>query len=368
MSVKPKSAASLRSDVGRYAMLPEWLLDAGISDKAIKLFCILAAKYADRTGEAYPSRSTLAKDLGVVRAQTVDAALRELVAANALAVTNRKGEGGIHDTNVYTLRFTRPAALESVEQDVAPEEGLPSPAASTTVDPVAVKGVAPEQGLKPEHYRTRSKEPESSALFEMRRTPSELVELWNHHREPGPKVQDLTDKRERLYAQALAAKPLHAEWVEAITWLNGQPWANARGLGDHATWRATLDWLAKPGQLTTILEQARTDAIAPPAKPRRLGDLPGRGAQVDEATRTRRQAYQREQDALEAEAAALVLDLTTPARLVLEREAMVELDNVRERVTPSAFDDMVLNALPKILVQRAHGRPLADVVAELEAA
>jgi hypothetical protein len=36
-------------------MIPEWVLDAGISDKAIRLYCVLA-RYADNeTHRAFPS-------------------------------------------------------------------------------------------------------------------------------------------------------------------------------------------------------------------------------------------------------------------------------------------------------------------------
>ena len=55
----------MRTDIGRYAILPEWLLDAGVSSHAIRLFGLLAAKYADREGSCHPGRQALAAQMGV---------------------------------------------------------------------------------------------------------------------------------------------------------------------------------------------------------------------------------------------------------------------------------------------------------------
>lgn len=97
-----------------------------------------------------------------------------------------------------------------------------------------------------------------------RPTPDELVRVWNTHREPGPKVEDLNTDRRKRYHRALETKPDLIEWELVIRWINTQPWANASGTGDHANWRATLDWLAKPGKVGEYLERARTDAAAGP--------------------------------------------------------------------------------------------------------
>ncbi len=92
--------------------------------------------------------------------------------------------------------------------------------------------------------------------------PSALQTLWNDTRDPGPKVSELTKERRRRYTKALETHPDLDEWATVIRWLNTQPWANAPGSGEHANWRATLDWLAKPGKLAEKLELARADAQA----------------------------------------------------------------------------------------------------------
>ena len=88
-----------------------------------------------------------------------------------------------------------------------------------------------------------------------------LVRIWNAERLPGPKVSLLTDSRRRAYGRALKAQPDLQHWRTVIGWLNRQKWANASGDGDHGTWRATLDWLAKPGKLAEKLDQAMADRV-----------------------------------------------------------------------------------------------------------
>lgn len=89
--------------------------------------------------------------------------------------------------------------------------------------------------------------------------PGDLMQLWNRCRTKGPQVESLTPQRMEIYHRALKAKPDLAEWELVITWLDGQAWANAPGTGDHPNWRATLDWLAKPGKLQQWLEKAKAD-------------------------------------------------------------------------------------------------------------
>ena len=50
----------VRSDIGPYAIVPLWLLETGVSGQAVRLYALLAAKYADKHGAGYPSRKALA--------------------------------------------------------------------------------------------------------------------------------------------------------------------------------------------------------------------------------------------------------------------------------------------------------------------
>jgi hypothetical protein len=86
----------------RFAIIDEWLLDLDISDRAVRLYAVLA-RYADsETHKAYPSRGTLAERLHCSKA-SVDRAAQELVDAGAMTKQQR------HNSSViYTLQVSSP--------------------------------------------------------------------------------------------------------------------------------------------------------------------------------------------------------------------------------------------------------------------
>lgn len=150
----------LRADIGRWGMIPEWLLDAGVSARAVHLYAILATKYADREGRCWPvSRKTLARHLGV-KAETVDAALRELVAVRGVSIQRRRGDDGVWRTNNYTVFFARPTTTNKAAQ-LGAENGLPSPANGTTLAREEEPEVAPESRPDPE-IRSSSTDPDET--------------------------------------------------------------------------------------------------------------------------------------------------------------------------------------------------------------
>jgi len=86
----------------RFSIVPEWLLDADISDRAIRVYSILA-RYADNdTLQAFPSRETLAKRCRC-HWRSIDRAIDELVSLGAIVKTHRK-HGDSYQSNLYTLR------------------------------------------------------------------------------------------------------------------------------------------------------------------------------------------------------------------------------------------------------------------------
>jgi hypothetical protein len=97
------------SDIGRFAIVPLWLIESSITSTAVRLFGIMAAKYADRdSGTLFPSRKRLADDLGAKSPRTVDAAIDALVKIGALSVMYRTDERGAPTSNLYTLHFIAP--------------------------------------------------------------------------------------------------------------------------------------------------------------------------------------------------------------------------------------------------------------------
>lgn len=105
---------SIRID-RRFAILDEWLLDLPVSDRAIRLYAILA-RYADNeTHKAFPSRATLAERLSCSLA-SVDRAAVELVANGAMTKQYRA-----NTSIIYTLHTVAPGVV------VTQDEGGSSP-------------------------------------------------------------------------------------------------------------------------------------------------------------------------------------------------------------------------------------------------
>jgi hypothetical protein len=90
----------------RFAIVPEWLLDADISDAAVRLYAVLL-RYGQTSGARMPARSTLAARMRKKSTDTIDRAMRELVELGAVVVQNRF-DGGQRLTNKYLVRTSRP--------------------------------------------------------------------------------------------------------------------------------------------------------------------------------------------------------------------------------------------------------------------
>jgi len=83
-----------------FAIIPESILYSDISDKALRLYCVLR-RYADKgSGESHPSRRTLAEKTKC-SVDTVDRAIRELQDIGALVVEHRfiDSEDGLKKEN-----------------------------------------------------------------------------------------------------------------------------------------------------------------------------------------------------------------------------------------------------------------------------
>lgn len=343
---------------------------------AQKLMLLGLAERADRQGRyAFPSVATLSR-YAECSERTVELGLQALVAGGWISV-QRKATNRMPTTYVVNVeRLSRgeessPQRLDLVADSRGEET---SPQANSRGEVFSTPGAkfstsrGEETSPDPVSKEPIQQEPIQRASAVP--TPRALVETWNAVREPGPKILELTPQRAAAYTRALVATPNLADWRVAIDWLNRQAYANAPGTGHNPTWRAGLDWLAKPGNLPRILEAARTDAAAPPGRPRRAGDLPTQGldAADRDGRRQRRQAFLDGEAARADEAARLVLEMSAGARQAVEREALAALEEYRDRMSASQFDDAVLKQLPGALLALANGRPLDEFVAALEKA
>jgi len=93
-----------------FAIVPEWLTDADISDAAYRLYSVLL-RYGQSSGSRMPSRALLARRLRR-SVDSVDRALKELVAIGAVVVERRR-QGKEFLSNRYHLRTVRPGPAAS---------------------------------------------------------------------------------------------------------------------------------------------------------------------------------------------------------------------------------------------------------------
>jgi len=180
----------LTTDIGQYAIVPLWLVQSEISPMGLRVFALLAGKYANRlTHECWPSLQRIADDLSVHR-NTVKAAIAELVEHQILTRRHRS-EQGLHTSNHYTLRFTPPASLSRTVQCPTPDSTV-SHGRTVQCPTVGQYSVHKPESSEPESLNQR----ESIAPAENRLTPKApaLVESplqW--HRRHGGHVQELCD-------------------------------------------------------------------------------------------------------------------------------------------------------------------------------
>ncbi len=115
------SRDEVRSDIGKHALVPLWLLKSGVSATGIKLYAVMDAIWADNeTGELYPNRRTLAENLGVKSTSTVDLALADLQRVGAITVHHRVDVMGDPTSNLYTIHHVQKTATPLAENCPTP--------------------------------------------------------------------------------------------------------------------------------------------------------------------------------------------------------------------------------------------------------
>src|SRR3954471_727114 len=103
-----------------FSIVPEWVLDADISDAALRLYAVLL-RYGQTSGQRMPSRAVLAARLRKRSKDSVDRALKELVRLGAVVVQRRR-DGNLNLTNRYVVRSTPRLRPEPTEPPEAQEQ------------------------------------------------------------------------------------------------------------------------------------------------------------------------------------------------------------------------------------------------------
>jgi hypothetical protein len=96
---------NIQADI-RFSIVPEWLVFSGVSDRALRLYAILA-RYADNDSfQAFPSRGLLAKRCNC-SLKSVDRAVEELIEFGAI-VKKRRIKDNHYQSSLYTIKRSGP--------------------------------------------------------------------------------------------------------------------------------------------------------------------------------------------------------------------------------------------------------------------
>ncbi|WP_313816375.1 helix-turn-helix domain-containing protein [Citricoccus sp.] len=257
---------------GKFSQIPEWVLDAEISDGAFRLYAALA-RYADqRTGKAFPSRTTLAKRINK-KLSSVDRYLKELQAIGAVTVEARYEEGtSERRSNYYTVATFRPL-------EVAPQMTPPSPTGGEGVAPQMTRGVAPQMThiTRPtvnetQRNDTGAVEPASLLGQEVAVIQGELV----------------PDEQSKPTAQTLIGEWLQSKSIRPPGRVIGQLSKEIKNLLDEGyeyahVREAVIAWNSKslhPATLASVLYETQNKSTAPAGRDNRISETRARGQRL----------------------------------------------------------------------------------------
>lgn len=144
------------SDTGRFAIVPEWVIDADLRPTSVRLYTVLSLMADRKTKTAHPSRRYLAKrcDCSI---RTLASALTELKKVGAIKIRHRKvGEGeGLKseefDTSIYTVIRADPNAA-------APGRAENNPPQAETDTTLGYSNCTENQSHKPEDLSEEEEE------------------------------------------------------------------------------------------------------------------------------------------------------------------------------------------------------------------
>lgn len=125
---------SISAERPKFEMVPHWVMDhPNVSLRGLQVYLFLR-RYADyETGEAWPSRKTLASEIGV-SLSTLDEAIANLRTIRAVTVTERFGERG-QQSNLYTVLFYQDGGQVKFREGVTPINRGHLPRKSTSPPP-----------------------------------------------------------------------------------------------------------------------------------------------------------------------------------------------------------------------------------------
>jgi len=211
----------INSDL-RFSIVPEWVLDADISDRAIRVYSILA-RYADNdTLQAFPSRETLAKRCHC-HWRSIDRAIDELVSLGAIVKTHRK-HGDAYQSNLYTLRRVLPRLSVGTDTTVTgvltPESlGTDTGGNLTRTTELEPENIEPLNDINEQFNQFWSVYPRKKGKGQARKAFEKALEKTD--------LQTILDGVHAYVANDVMDDPQFI--AHPSTWLNGERWEDEYG-------------------------------------------------------------------------------------------------------------------------------------------
>jgi hypothetical protein len=140
----------------RFAIVPEWVIDAQISDCAFRLYAVLL-RYGQTSGQRMPGRALLAKRLHKASKDTVDRALKELVSIGAVVVERRRS-GRQNLTNRYHVRSSPPGRTNTATPPGRNTAATP-PGRTDAATPDRTRRATVAAAMRPDREVLTEKEP-----------------------------------------------------------------------------------------------------------------------------------------------------------------------------------------------------------------
>lgn len=262
-------------------MVPHWIMrHEKITGNALRLYLQLRS-YAGSKEVAWPSKKTLAKDLGVAL-NTIESAINALVEIGCIEYVSRFTDDGRQTSNLYTVLWDEPISI--IESDPPKNWGGDSPKNWGGEDTKNWGGDPPKNwGTnlyldEPRQIEPRPIEPIHAASSAKSKLDSSFDEFWSAYpRRSGKiKAKDAFRKASKecdpqtiiAGAQAFADDPNRQQEFtpHPATWLNQGRWEDdplpERGTGQISKAEVNDKYLAKLDRQIQQYEMERLDAAS----------------------------------------------------------------------------------------------------------
>jgi hypothetical protein len=159
------AAGTLFVEEARFAIVPEWVIDAAVSDGAFRLYSLLL-RYGNSSGCRMPSRPTLARRLRR-SVDAVDRSMRQLTEAGIVRVEHRRA-GEQFLSNRYHVRTTAPTPSPSSSTAHQPTVGTGGRVSAATPETPGMGGRT--------SAATRGRKPAATVAVDVRPNPEILTD------------------------------------------------------------------------------------------------------------------------------------------------------------------------------------------------